>query len=477
MAQRDSFNGRLLHHHAEDSSAVGPAHVPSPVAEHSRVLAFTSIAVGHYMPTSAAGSLYKALPRVLTPCWIPITYGLLFFDSEFFDWEFEWTLPAFIASAVLTLSFFKMADLEMSQESARMLQRELRDTPKNSLLRDSLLFGLLALFSVVQLCYVVTAKHAPAQLTIDVFGERAGRAFIYTLSGLWSVASTYWCLLINDLVLRLGWWMAAATASIVRFEETAVGEAAAVTASRVARSRAGNVPFQPLPPGQPPKVPNPMPVGEFTEEEGRMACDRLQQAFEDCEAIIHQMNEIFELSVSVLFAFAVSYAILAVRQASQAHNQWEAGVEATWAGLVFTCALGVAVWTSRVGDTWTHAKGRVGNPSTMLRLVRILRKERFEAFIGGMDRVHIGFEIAHVVMTTSMVVRLIFGLGFSVLVAVLHARHEEHREHTIAHEMVHGLQEIEAEHAHAAIAHAPSFSPFPAQNSSEWFAATHSEHR
>jgi len=56
-----------------------------------------------------------------------------------------------------------------------------------------------------------------------------------------------------------------------------------------------------------------------------------------------------------------------------------------------------------------------------------------------------GFQIANVTMTTGTVIRFIFGIVLSVGVTLLHAWHEEHREHTIAAEMVHGLHEIELE--------------------------------
>lgn len=439
--------------------------VRSPVTDQSWFLAFTTLAAGHYVPSSSFGAAWKVASRVFVLSWGPLSYVLMWADTSFISLDFAWSIPAFAASTILTVAFYITAERELEAGSIATLRMGLREVPKGKVKKDVIAFLSLAVVSIGEGCTTIVSAHQPTPAAVATYGAAVAQRLVLAAFVLWQVSSFLWLVNVMDLVLRLGWWMTAATSAVGRFQSTVLSEARAVDHRRERRRRAGKgappparlaerapeAPWTTAPDGLPTAA---LLAPEFGDEDGQVTCDRLQAAFDEAAAIVEVMNRNFELAVTTLFVFAVCFTVLTTRLATQVTAQRERVLQALWAIIVFSAAIGVAVWTSRVGDSFVRARSQAMSPSTMLRLVRVMRKERFDAFVAGMDRAHLAFEIAHVGMTTSTVVRLIFGLVVTVGVTILHAQHEEHREHMIAHEMIHGLRELEY-HA-SPVAHEPS---------------------
>lgn len=154
------------------------------------------------------------------------------------------------------------------------------------------------------------------------------------------------------------------------------------------------------------------------------ACDALQRAFAEAFDLVAGMNFTFERAVpAVILVFAsAAWPLLArVVKASGADtaDSQKLAIEGFWAVSSLVVGLRTLVAAASVGDTYLALRRAALQPGAVLALVRRLGRDRADALLLGLDKSILGFEMASVPMTSSTVLRVVFGIGLSLAFVVL----------------------------------------------------------
>lgn len=405
------------------SDADGVASGPTPVL----AMRISSLACGNFVPVTAPGRVLKICTRSLLVGMPLFTTAVFLMDRDAQSYFAGFAGVLAVLSNVCSLSSVILAGERDIQPGQQSLLREhwpvgapAQPTATLALLLELYLFVAIFLLTAFSTGY-------PADSFVAWIGSPTSAKIIVKIVTIVEASAMFVTFLgILDVMLRVGMWMTASAHAIRDFGDEM---ARLAMEQRDARTR-----VQGRGTGLPVRR-----TGRLDAWDEEHAVDRAEAAFARAQALVSRMNATFETPVTLIVVVGAFYCVLTAMYLSEGDNR-----DITYSALYYTlsyavCPIVIIIWTARVGDVWLATKAEVLTPARLPPLTVRMGETRATAFLHGMDRTTLSFELAHVHITTFLVVRFLFGLLVAFGLTALHIAHEAHREHIIAHEVAEAI--------------------------------------